>query len=136
MKLYSFFFSFEDSQLKHFFGGYTLNNLIEPNLSSDGLIGGLACAAADTINHGVCSVLGPDALQAMIDNNNCGNEIILPNAFKSYKHFCAYYNRSPLHIRECMTVGAARLKVKLRGIVNVHLAIGMCCKHCAGSGKL
>lgn len=79
----------------------------------------------------VCSLIGPDFLQAIVSSNNCPSVVKLPNAFHSHKDFCELYNREcPDANNCCLTDRAVQSKIDIRGIVRVDIVVAKCCKRC------
>lgn len=115
-------------------GGQIGHDLVRLGISNAGLVGGLVGGLFDTTNQLVCTLLGPNFLQLLLDEcEDCFGGIVLPTEFKSYKEFCALFNRLSADRQKCVTDGAVRLK--LPSIFRFNFIIGKCCAQCAKEGK-
>lgn len=102
------------------------------SLSDRGLIGGLIGDIGDGINAIACPALGPNFLQIIFNNNDCPNGVLLPTAFKSFKNFCKYYNCACPRIKNCLTRSAVKLRINVKGVVDIAGTIAKCCANCTG----
>lgn len=93
-----------------------------------GVAGHLLNDIGDGTNRVVCASLGPNFLQAVWQYHTCPTGISLPTGlFRSWENFCAYYNRAPPRIRNCLSNTAIDLRGDAKGIINVYGRLGKCC---------
>lgn len=99
----------------------------------DALINELGYGVTDRASDLLCSLVEPNFLAILLTDNNCSRGIVLPSAFKSKENFCHRfkYEWSP-DIQKCMSDGAIRILVKLKGITSYQLDLGACCARCLG----
>lgn len=71
--------------------------------------------------------MDPDFLQTVFADNDCPDDSLLHDAFKSKEKFCELYNRESQLIRDCLTHAAAKIIVNSHKIVKYELHFGKCC---------
>lgn len=121
-----------ENTLANFFAGH---NLVRFGISNEGLVGGLLSDLVDGTNQFVCTTLGPNFLQILLDHcRDCPGGILPPTAFKSFESFCPYFNSETRKNRKCITDGVAL--IELPSIFQWTEIIGKCCTECTGNGKL
>lgn len=108
------------------------DGLVSGGIWKSGLIGDLAIGATDGGNKLLCSLIGPDFLQAVLIDNGCPNGVLLRNAFKTIENFCDFYNHAPPEIKKCLTDKGIQLYINLHGIIKDEEVFGICCAHCSG----
>lgn len=101
-------------------------------MQNDGLLGHLTKDFEENGNNLLCRLLGPDFLQAVLADNHCPRGVLLQNAFKSKRDFCAFYNQASQCIKDCLTDAAIRIVINLHGIVFYDTNLGKCCTECTG----
>lgn len=111
-------------------GGDVGSDLLSAELLNNNLATTMVNNIGDGLNTLICSFLGPDFPQFLLNSKECTSGLVLPNAFHSVEHFCALYNRSSQTIKNCFTDAAVRINVDL-DIDRGGLDIGKCCTYCA-----
>lgn len=99
----------------------------------DELSNKLIYGVTDETNDLMCSMIGPNFLRVLIDDNDCSSGVLLPSAFKSKESFCYQFrNEWPPNVQKCMTDASIRILARIKGIFSFRIDLGACCSRCPG----
>lgn len=132
-----FFFSFSIQPLIQAgdFTGGAFRSIENGTFTGDGVVGHLLNGVSHSVIQLACSALGPDFLQILLNHHNCPNGAVLPTIFKSYQKFCEFYKNACPTIKKCLTDAAVKIRLNVKGVVDILGLIGKCCASCGGNGE-
>lgn len=130
------FFFFQIQHLVPANGSIVGETIIDSGaISGQGLVGHLLTGVTDGAKKLICSNLGTNFLYLLSGHSQCTKIVASrgPNAFKSLKSFCKFYEKADKKTQKCLSTASIDVNINLHGIGAGRLRIGECCKRRAVS---